>query len=973
MSLRCPVPRLAALVLVLTALCVLPFSAQAQEKPETEAPWNYISLKACGVDAFLAEHPTYDGRGVVVFVLDNGAEIGAPGLLKTTEGETKFIDAQDFTGEGDVKLTKVTLTEGGVFEIGKKGPRILDGGSMPFKAAGGAWYGGVLKESRFLNSEFAGAVGSTDVNDNGRDDDVFAVLAFPLEGEDHWVVVVDTDLDGELADEKPLRSMRDRPEDRLVFTRKLPDRQEKRMVLAPTIFPAEKKVTFHYASGAHSTHVSGIVAGQAIDGRPGYNGIAPGAKLVSLKIGDCTLAGGATVRESMKKAYEYARDWHLKHKVPVVCNMSYGIGSEIEGTTDIDRFLDGLCFENPGVVVCTSAGNAGPGLSTVGTPAAAPMVMSVGAVLAQDVARNVYNAALDGHRLLHFSSRGGELDKPDFAAPGACFSSVPLWRPRATMWGTSMASPYAAGVAALLVSAAMQEYPGVEVTSTMIRRALKNSCRPLDYCNALDQGSGMIRVPEAWRILKTYLENAKAGRDPVAGYTIETFCPEGAGGKARAAYWRSSYRPGPEYKQVFDVKARFRTDATKDEIKNFFRKYTLVSEAPFVRLIPESVALRQDGTAPVTLTFRPEMLEEPGVHTGRVAAYDGAPKPENRAFDLLATVIVPHVFGPEKGYRFAVEDGDVAPLEVDHHYLAVPAGASSMVFRFAVPDDAFALARIELDDPEGRTLVSSRGLDTANGVRETSITVSGDDLVPGVWELLVYGDFRSGAVSRYEASVEFFGVETLDAPGLGLDFEPGRTPQGTVTLMNRFDRAVWTEAEGSVWGYTRTREIAMKGKDRFTYTFRLDDGLAGVDFEVKVSPEDYGLFTDFAVNILDAKGKALSKGGLNNRSTSVHFANPGKGAYTLELVAGYALGEKAPFTVELKEDFRYARTLPLKLSALGAGGTIPLVTDIPAEVEYRFDSVPSVAPKGFATAATITFTERGTGKRVKTMTLTSGE
>ena len=45
----------------------------------------YLSLKATGADAFLKEHPAYDGRGVVIFVLDNGADvvIGVPDSSNT--------------------------------------------------------------------------------------------------------------------------------------------------------------------------------------------------------------------------------------------------------------------------------------------------------------------------------------------------------------------------------------------------------------------------------------------------------------------------------------------------------------------------------------------------------------------------------------------------------------------------------------------------------------------------------------------------------------------------------------------------------------------------------------------------------------------------------------------------------------------------------------------------------------------------
>src|SRR5690606_9877104 len=99
-------------------------------------------------------------------------------------------------------------------------------------------------------------------------------------------------------------------------------------------------VELHFDDGGHGTHVAGISAGHGIQGREGFDGIAPGATVISLKIGHNALSGGATTAGSMKRAIEYASKYARDHQVPVVMNISYGIGSEIEGQSDIDRALD---------------------------------------------------------------------------------------------------------------------------------------------------------------------------------------------------------------------------------------------------------------------------------------------------------------------------------------------------------------------------------------------------------------------------------------------------------------------------------------------------------------------------------------------------------------------------------------------------------------------------------------------------------
>lgn len=205
--------------------------------------------------------------------------------------------------------------------------------------------------------------------------------------------------------------------------------------------------------------------------------------------------------------------------------------AQLDGRTAIVTRMANAAWER-GVVLVNSAGNYGPRPSTLGAPADAPGVITVGAT------------DLEG-RIADFSSRGPTGDgrvKPDVTAPGAnVLVAAAGTRDGYTRGGgTSYSAPLVAGVAALVV----QAHPdwGPEAVREAVVMSGDRADRP-----ANDYGWGTVNARAA--ILYPFLEGTVRDRErgaPIPNATVSWEREGRAGGDDAEPAGAAPSSPGLE-------------------------------------------------------------------------------------------------------------------------------------------------------------------------------------------------------------------------------------------------------------------------------------------------------------------------------------------------------------------------------------------------------------------------------------------
>ncbi len=217
----------------------------------------------------------------------------------------------------------------------------------------------------------------------------------------------------------------------------------------------------HWGSdgNGHGTHVAGTVA--ALDNEVGVVGVGPEIRLYAVKV--LNDSGSGTVSSIVTGI-----EWAVKEGIPII-NMSLGSSQDYQTLRDAcdAAYSDGRLL----IAAAGNSGNpAGRGDNVI-YPAEYDSVIAVAASASND-------------RRASFSSTGPAVE---LIAPGVSVLSTIPDNKYGTKSGTSMASPHAAGVAALAWAV------NPSLTNVEIREVLQQTAEDLGL-SANHQGYGLVRA-----------------------------------------------------------------------------------------------------------------------------------------------------------------------------------------------------------------------------------------------------------------------------------------------------------------------------------------------------------------------------------------------------------------------------------------------------------------------------------------------
>jgi subtilase family protein/pre-peptidase len=859
---------------------VSPIISQAPPGAATPRVNPYMPTQDTGAAQFVNAHPTWDGRGVTIGIVDTGVSFDNPAVNVTSTGERKIVDwvtgTDPLTDHDPTWINMKDQVSGASFT--------WSGATYTAPAAGSFRIGAFREDNPLFGGEFQVVAGpGGDLNRDGDQTDVFALLWNPTTDE----VWVDTDGDRSFADESAMRNYVVKNDIGWLGTDNPATAVAERVPFVVQTDAKDNYVNLGIVAGLHATHVAGIAAGNRIYGGQA-SGAAPGAKIVSSRA--CLFVAGCTSHALFEGMIFVAKQRNVD-----VINMSIGGLPALNDGNNARCALYDRLIDQSKVQMFISQGNNGPGVNTAGDPGLCNKVLGLGAYISSDTYEKDYGTPMPFVDNLHFfSSRGPREDggfAPELVTPGAAVSTTPMWQAGSGLPytlppglqlqnGTSMAAPQATGVGALLVSAAKQV--GIQYKPDQIRQALLSTARYLDPARfqAYDQGLGLIDIGKAWDLLKTNIKTVDiTGTVPVNTLLSGFLAVPGVG---TGIYDREGVTAGSTYTRTFTFT---RNDGPGGTVN--YNVGWVGNDGTFSA--PSSILLAKGGSAQLTVTITPAA----GAHSAILTLDD--PSTTGLDYETMNTVIAPFTFSAP-GYSQTISS-DIARGQSKHYFFRVPTNTPAFKVDMTGGGGPGAGAiRFLRWHPWGLGIESNAVSNCYNGApggcngtaSPTSRTVTSPQA--GVWEVSVDARRNSDAfpaAAPFTLTATILGASVSPNPDVIQSAKIGTPVNRSYTLTNLFG-AFTGKAVGTNLGSAKRSVNSIANLAVQTFDVTIPAGATSLRATIG-NPSDPAADLDLFVSDCTS-GKCVDKGASadGDSEESVTISNPAAGLWRVR-VEGFAV------------------------------------------------------------------------------------